>query len=244
MSAKPKILFWDIETSLMTVYTFGLYPDSIHHDNIISDWQIMCASWKFAGDKKVSSVAWDGKTDKEVCKKLHEILINVDILVHHNGDKFDLKKLSARLMYHGLPPLPPIQTVDTLKAIKRVVSFSSNRLDYLGWFLVGDCKLSTPKNLWVKATEGDPKAIKTLVKYNKQDVLLLEKVYYVVLPFIKNHPNMNLFTTDDVCPNCGSKNLTKQGFKHTRTSSRQQYRCKDCGSWSSGGKNQATVNIR
>ncbi len=39
----------------------------------------------------------------------------------------------------------------------------------------------------------DPAAWKVMEKYNKQDVLLLEKVYDRLLPWIKSHPNHHLF---------------------------------------------------
>ena len=94
---KPTILFWDIETSLIIATTYSLYNDRLPHDSILQDWFIMSACWKKEGEKKVSSVSindFERKSpddDYQVVKAMREALEGVDILVHHNGDKFDLK---------------------------------------------------------------------------------------------------------------------------------------------------------
>jgi hypothetical protein len=81
----------------------------------------------------------------------------------------------------------------------------------------------------------DPAAWKVMEKYNKQDVLLLEKVYDRLLPWIKSHPNHNLFSGHG-CPNCGSGRLQKRGFTYTTTGTFQRFQCTDCGSWSKSSK--------
>ena len=91
-----KIILWDIETSPIKAYTWGLFPKSIHHDNIIEDFKILCVAWKELGSKKAESVTIfdSGKKDDDlnVVKKVHEVLSDADIIVGHNGDKFDLKR--------------------------------------------------------------------------------------------------------------------------------------------------------
>lgn len=71
-------------------------------------------------------------------------------------------------------------------------------------------------------------------KYNIQDVLLLEKLYYKLLPWIKSLPNRNVEADSHVCPSCGGKHLQKRGLNQTITASYQRYQCKSCGSWSQG----------
>ena len=82
----------------------------------------------------------------------------------------------------------------------------------------------------------DPAAWKVMEKYNKQDVLLLEKVYQRLLPWIgKAHPNRNLYDGKG-CSVCGSHKLQKRGFAYTVTGTFQRYQCTDCGSWSKDNK--------
>ena len=96
--------------------------------------------------------------------------------------------------------------------------------------------------MWVKCMAGDMKAWATMKKYNIQDVKLLGKVYYRVLPWIDNHPNPALYSETapaHACPNCGSQNLLKRGFSTTPAGRWQRYCCGDCGKWSRGEKLQA-----
>jgi DNA-directed RNA polymerase subunit RPC12/RpoP len=82
--------------------------------------------------------------------------------------------------------------------------------------------------------DKDSAAWSRMEKYNIQDVILLEKLYYKLLPWIKSLPNRNLETDDHVCPSCGSKHLQKRGVNKTITAEYQRYQCKGCGSWSQG----------
>jgi hypothetical protein len=84
--------------------------------------------------------------------------------------------------------------------------------------------------------KGDKKALDKMVRYNKQDVRLLERVYKKLRPYMRTHPNENLFRFVKVCPVCGSRKFKKQGYKYNRTSVRQQYQCQNgtCRAWFSG----------
>lgn len=236
----PKIVLWDIETSLMQVSTFSLYPKYIPHDAIIKDWSILCACWKVLGEDKIHSVSVTDKPkrfkkdvydDYYVVKKLREMLSDVDILIHHNGDRFDLKKFNARLIYHNLPPLPKIQTIDTLKVARKLAKFTSSRLDYLGKYFGVDGKLETSKGLWEKAMYGDKEAIEEMVVYNKQDVKLLEDVYLKLRPYMDNHPNIADPATLQ-CPKCKSHSMIKHKLRVSASGiRRQQYQCTGCGGY-------------
>lgn len=243
----PKILLWDVETSYMLVRTFGLYQDVTSHSSIVEDWHLICVCYKWLGEKKIHSLVKDSpKDDRELCIQLREVLESADIIVHHNGDKFDVKKFNSRLIYHKLPPLPPLVTVDTLKHIKKIATFSSHRLDFLGQHLGLGKKIVNAPNLWVGATEGYLPDVRKMVKYCKQDVALLESLYLYLRPYFKGQPNFNVFAgTLDNCPTCGGNHLHKRGYATTRTGKYQRYQCNDCGSWSQGKKNlHTTVEVR
>lgn len=241
MSKKPKIIIWDIETSLMAVSTFQLKNDYIHHSNILQDWYIICACWKEHGKSKVHAVSLadnlkrfkkDPSDDYEIVKALRSVLEDADIIVHHNGDRFDLRKLNARLIYHSLPPLPRINAVDTLKEVRKIASFTSNRLDYLGEHLGYGGKTTTSSGLWLRVLRGDVDAVNEMVRYNKRDVTLLEKIYQRLRPYIKNHPNVSAGEVFG-CPNCGSEHLQSRGITRTRAGTVYgRLCCTDCGSWS------------
>lgn len=237
---KPRIIFWDIETSLMVVSKFDLLPDYISPDNIIDDWYIICASWMELGDKRPSGIVItqdkkrfkkNPKDDYIVVKKLREILVEADLIVAHYGDSFDLPKLNARLIYHGLDPLPPIPTLDTRKEAKRIAKFSSNKLDYLGEFFGLGRKLHTDAQLWRDCLNHDKRAIHKMFVYNKQDTLLLKRVYLKLRKYFRKHPMM-FMDRAPVCPLCGSSHVTWEGYYRSLTMRYRRFKCQDCGSWS------------
>jgi uncharacterized protein YprB with RNaseH-like and TPR domain len=241
-SVNPKILFYDIETAPMVVATWGLFDQTIQIDSIIQDWYIICACWKWAGSDKIYSVSVlqgkDHRDDYAVCKALHDAISEADIIVAQNGDNFDMKKLMARAIAHGLPPIGRKPSVDTLKEARRVFKFSSNKLDYIGQFLEAGAKMVTEKGLWMKALDGHKPSIRAMVDYCKQDVVLLERVYEKMRPYMQNHPNVNLWQkTEYCCPNCGSPDVARNGFRYTAAGVFQKWVCRVCGAVSKEGKN-------
>src|SRR3990167_596352 len=112
MENNPRLLFWDIETSLSTVAVFQLtHNDYIDPSNLLSHRYIICASWKWQGESKVHSVsvlddpkrfAKDPYDDRHVCEVLHRVLSSADVICAHNGDAFDLKYAETRFLFHGL----------------------------------------------------------------------------------------------------------------------------------------------
>lgn len=242
----PKILLWDIETAPMVATTWTLYPKVLSHENILRDWYIICGAWKWLGERRVYAHAVEaadcqaflggigGAPDAAVVKALRDVVAEADVVVGHNGDAFDLKKLNARLIHHDLDPLPPIRTVDTLKEARKIARFSSNRLDFLAGELTGDGKIETTYGLWLRVMQGDRSALREMVRYNKHDVDVLEAVYNRLLPHMKSHPNVTLGCDAAMhsCPRCGSANVEKRGTAKTMTRVYQRYQCQDCGSWS------------
>jgi len=236
MNKKPKILLYDIETSLSVVATFSLFNQYIGHENILQDWNILSAAWKWLGEKRVHSIhVWDDvENDKEVVKALAAAISEADIIVGHNSAKFDLKKLNTRLLYHRLPPLDKrVLQIDTLKAARKHFAFTSNRLDYLGEYLGIGGKKPTPNGLWRDILKGNKRKIMEMVAYNKHDVSpLLEGVYTAMRPYI-DHPNMGGFFDDgrEHCPNCGSDKIHKHDKRPTKAGAlNQRYRCTECAS--------------
>lgn len=258
----PRIAFWDIETSHIFSAHYGMWNININKDNILHDWFIVCGAWKFRGEKKIHSVSllddmelFDKNSfdirelhinDYHVVKVLYEFLQNVDILVHHNGDKFDMKKFNARAIYHGFKPLGKIQMVDTLKVARKHFSITSNSLDYLCTFFGIEGKLSNVRGTALNASLCKPDAIKAYEKYNRRDIWpSLENLYNKLLPYIDNHPNMNLFLDGEVCHKCGSRDVSEdETLEYTRTTVKIRYRCDKCGGLSVTNKTLKRAKIR
>lgn len=162
-----------------------------------------------------------------------KLLAEAHIVVYQNGDKFDRKKLNTRFAHAGLGPPPPFQTVDTFKTFKSVFGFDVNSLDEVCRFFGIGRKIRTGgKELWFDCIDGDMAAWAKMKKYNANDVApLLEEIYLRILPWIKNHPNLGLYTGTTCCPKCGSRMLQARGFARTSAATYRRYQCQACGGW-------------
>ena len=116
-----------------------------------------------------------------------------------------------------------------------------NKLDALAGYFGIEHKLDTNFKLWKDSRNGDEEALKYMELYNKMDVEILQQVYIVLRPWIKNHPNCgNLLSTNEpICSSCASKNLEliPDKYYYTSIGKYELYRCKDCGSISRGRVN-------
>lgn len=198
---------------------------------------------KKLGDKKITTYALpdfkgykaNKEDDYKLVQKLWEYFDKADCLIAHNGDGFDIRKANARFIYHRLLPPSPYVTIDTLKIARRHFKFDSNRLDALAQHLhIGKKLPTTGFDTWKGCMTGDKKAWDLMCKYNAHDVELLERVYTVLRPWAKNHPNMNLITRKDGCPKCTSTRIKREGHRYTMMGAAQRYSCLTCGAWFTG----------
>lgn len=237
---KAKILLYDIETSPIISYNWGIWQQNAIE--VIHEWQILCFSYRWLGEKKVKNIAqWDFKdytpgvenlNDFNVVTKLRDLFDEADVIVAHNGNSFDQKKSQARMMVHNLTPPTPYQQIDTKVVAKRHAAFTSNRLDSLNRQFGFEGKMDVGGfSTWKGCMAGDKKAQKRMVKYNNIDVEELEKLYLYLRPWIQNHPYINVLEQKpDACPKCG-KGPMQPGIKYKPTNANlyQYHRCLNCG---------------
>jgi len=248
LTKKPtaKILLFDIETAPNLAYVWGKYEQNVI--DYQHEWYMLTFAYKWYGEKKVHGRALPdyrgykkgSMDDKKLVSELRDLFDEADIIVGHNGDQFDIKKSNARFLVHGLPPPSPYKTVDTKKVAKKYFNFNSNKLDDLGQHLgLGRKEKHEGFELWLGCMRGDPKSWAHMLKYNKQDVNLLESVYETMKPWMTNHPNLAAIAGKEcACPNCEGGNLQRRGFNYTRTGKFQRYSCLDCGAWSSARRGE------
>lgn len=241
MKRSAKKLFLDIEVSP----NIGLFWQpgnkiSIPYENIIKERAIICVCWKWAGSREVCDLRWDKRqNDKKLLKEFSKEWDKADVVIGHNGDKFDIKWLKGRVIHHGLPPLSPMPTIDTLKLARQNFYFNSNRLDYLGQFLGLGEKLETGgMKLWRDILLKDcPVSMDKMVKYCKQDVNLLEQVYNHLTIHCPPKIRIDLSNKEQaVCPHCASTSTKLWGTYHTLAGQYQRYRCNVCLSTWKGNK--------
>jgi len=239
-----RVLLIDIESSPILGYSWKKWDTSIIH--IVDDWHLMSVAWKWLHQRKTNVLATDTVTEKKLTKTIWQLFDDADIVVGHNGDRFDIKKLQAKMKEFDLKPPSPFKSVDTLKIARNHFAFSSNKLDDLGQKLKLGQKTDTGGfKLWLDCMAGDQKAWDKMKAYNKQDVVLLEKLYLELRAWTPRHPNIATYMECErvACAACGSENVQARGYYHTNTGSYKRFMCKDCGTWSRGRKSTPFVKV-
>ncbi len=238
IAKKPKILIFDIETAPLKVYVWNRWKQNVYLPQTISEWFTLTwsAKWLFDGkimSARLTSEEVKNEDDKRIVKELWTLFNEADMVVAHNGDKFDIPRMNSRFLVNGLNPTTPYHSIDTKKIAAKQFGFSSNKLDALAGYFGFEHKLDTDFELWVKCMNGDEKALEYMETYNKYDVELLENIYIKLRPWIKSHPNVGLYldSEEPVCANCGSKHINKETQYYTSTGRYDVYRC-ECGALS------------
>jgi len=251
----PKTLILDIETAPVLAYVWRTYKENVSYDQISTDWYILAFAAKWLGEKAIvyhdQSRRKDVEDDRILMGKLHKLLDAADIVVAHNGKRFDVRKIKARFILNGFAPPSPFKVVDTLLEARREFAFTSNRLVALTDQLCPEQKKDTHGDfpgfsLWAECLKGNRAAWRAMKAYNMQDVRALEALYIKLRPWIVGHPNVAAYTDPEqvTCPKCGSTHVERRGHAFTQTGKYQRYRCKDCGGWSRGRLTANTKEVR
>jgi hypothetical protein len=232
---QPRMLFWDLENSPNLGYIWGKWQQNVI--KYVDEWYLLSFSVKWMHGKQITKCLadYDGykmgdKDDSALVADLSSYLNQADVIIAHNGDRFDVRKLYTRFIELGIDPPQPAKTVDTLKVARKRFAFNSNKLDDIGRRLgVGRKMVHNGFELWESCMAGDPKAWNKMKKYNAQDVRLLEAVYFKMLPYIDNHPNMNVLMNRAAgCPRCCGTNVSPAGYRITNTGRARRFFCSDC----------------
>lgn len=240
-----KILCLDIETSPNLAYVWDIWNQNVGLNQLVESTEVLCVAAKWLGERKIhfSSVHEHGKV--RMLSDVHQLMDDADALMHYNGRKFDIPHLNREFVLAGLTPPSPYAQIDLWEVVKRKFRFTSTKLEYVSKALGLKGKVQHEGfELWVKCLAGDAAAWKRMEKYNRQDVMLLEELYAILLPWIPNHPTRTLYEGGSHCPSCGGRNMVKRGYSYTKVSKYQQWKCNDCGSWFRSAHRVDAVSVR
>lgn len=230
-----KILLLDIESAPNVAYVWGLFKQNISISQIVDAGYILSWAAKWYGHQEVMFDSVYQSKPKKMLKGIHALLEEADAVVHYNGVRFDIPTLNKEFLLNRMTPPSAYKQIDLYSTAKSRFRFASNKLDYIAQQLgIGKKHKHEGFDLWVRCMNNDPEAWAVMETYNKQDVILLEGVYEIFRPWIRNHPNAGLYADSEhpVCPNCGSDSVVKRGHTFTTTGRYQRYRCGSCGHWS------------
>lgn len=151
---------------------------------------------------------------REMLTGLRDLLDEADVVVGYNSIRFDEAKVRGELARLGIPAPSPFRSVDLMRTTKRMGWDYSSLAETLAALGLGGKMSHQGFSLWVDFMRGDPVARKTMQRYNKMDVTQTERAYDALRPYIKDHPNLNLWAGFDangnpveVCCNCGHDSL-------------------------------------
>jgi len=234
-----KILLLDIETAPTTAYVWGLWQQTVNIDRIIDSSYVLCWAAKWYGEDDIMFSSIHKTTPRQMVKQIHKLLSEADVIVHYNGKRFDIPILNREMITLGMAPPAPYKQIDLLTVARRQFKFISNKLDYVAHSLgLGKKVRHKGFELWVQCMNDEPEAWKEMETYNKQDVVLLERLYDTFKPWIKNHPNHGVY--DDrrglQCTNCGSTHYHKRGWHIAKTFKYPRFQCQACGHWFRGNR--------
>ena len=232
-AVEPRILVCDIETSPNLAHVWQLWNTNVRPVAIQVPSEVLCfaAKWLDSDDVIFRSIFHDSK--QVMLETAHELLSEADMVISYNGKKFDSRMINRDLLKAGFAPPTPYRHIDLDLTTKSVFAFPSHSLNYVSGELgIGQKIEHAGYELWRACVmDNDPDSWEQMKEYNIGDVLLTEKLYYRILPWIKNHPSRSVMSADDLrhCPACGSTNCIRKGFAYTQMSVYQRWSCNDCG---------------
>lgn len=241
MAIKLKVLYYDIETAPLLSHHWRVYRENIGQDQILATSFMLTWSAKWRDEDVVMSDRLTSEEalaqdDSRIVAELADLIREADVVVAHNGDRFDLPELNRRVMLMDQETLGFVETIDTLKLAKKNFRMSMNRLDFLAEEMGFGRKIKTEFELWRSAYQGDERALRDMEEYNRQDVVLLEKIFNKMRPHVRRLKR--LWEADHdfefLCTNCGAEgrsNFMRRGFYRTQASTFQKWQCKndECG---------------
>jgi hypothetical protein len=237
---KPKVLIFDIETAPILGHVWSLWENNVALNQVVADWHILSWSAKWLDDPP-TKIMYDDQSkekniadDKRLLQGIWNLLNEADVVITQNGKNFDQKKLNARFILNKMKPPGTFKHIDTKILASKHFGFTSNKLEYMTDKLCTKYKKLKHKEfpgheMWVECLAGNPKAWAEMKKYNKYDVLALEELYHIMIPW-DNTINFNLYHDENthVCK-CGSTSFHKNGFYYTSAGKFQKHKCKQCG---------------
>lgn len=262
---RPLIVHLDIENSPNIAMTWGAFKQFLSPNQIMQYPELLSVQFKILGEGFMYNLTRVKHSHEELVRVAYDVLNQADAIIAHNGVMFDDKMLKTFFLELGLLPPAPYKVIDTfleakqfrtqhksLSGLGRQLGLKKQKLDNSGF------------SLWIRCMDGiifkDPsqfphlkltgeinlEAWDEMIDYGSYDILAMEELYYKLRPWIKNHPNFNLYSDKEqpVCIKCGSTNLKAEGETYTTVGRFYAMRCQDCGSISRERTNNMSKDKR
>lgn len=246
----PKILTLDIETAPAHVLVFGQYKQNISNIQVIQPDRVIGIGAKWHHEDKVMWKSEYHDSKAEMVQWIRDLLDEADIVVHFNGTTFDMPWIRREIALAGLAIPSPVREVDLLKVVRRQFRFMSNKLENVVRMFGLSPKMDTGGfELWRDIEVGtiaEKAAAWTVMReYCMNDTVIEEELYDFLIGWIPGHPHVGLYREEsedleDVCQNCGSTDLVREGYYYTPLGKYPRFHCRRCGKW---GKSKRSIRF-
>ena len=232
-----KTLYFDIETTLAKSYHWGQWQQNLSVKQQIQESHMLSHAWAWGDGEVFSSVLTPeevlNQDDERIVYEIWSLLDNCDVVVAHNGKRFDVKKVNGYFLKYGLPKPSSYKVIDTLEIAKKHFNLPFKSLEYLAKFLNVELKQDSGGiQTWIDCDRGNPEALATMEFYNRGDVVTLREIHNKLKGWDNNGVNIALYNDnhDALCTHCGSDDISviTDKFAYTPNRKYQVYRCNNC----------------
>lgn len=246
-----KMLYYDIETTLAKSYHWGQWQQNLSVKQQIQESHMLSHAWSWGDGEVFSSVLTPeevlNQDDERIVYEIWSLLDNCDVVVAHNGKRFDVKKVNGYFLKYGLPKPSSYKVIDTLEIAKKHFNLPFKSLEYLAKFLNVELKQDSGGiQTWIDCDRGDPEALATMEFYNRGDVVTLREIHNKLKGWDNNGVNIALYNNnhDALCTHCGSDDISVITDKFAYTPQRRYcvYRCNSCKAVLRGNKKEGVGN--
>lgn len=233
---KPKVLFYDIETTPLKAWIWRCGKQVVRHGQLVnenSQYDIICIGYEFLHGNKKGVLAWDyeKQCSKKMIKEFTKLCDEADIIIGKNNKRFDDKHVNTLRMIHGLDGRPDLlKKVDDLETqVRRHFYLPSYGLDYISNLAGLGGKDSMCMQDWIDIVEKNKngkKSFKKMIKYCAKDVHDTKLIWKYCEKHIEPKLNVSALNHNHSCKVCGSLDIRKNGVYTSSTGGVfQQYYC-------------------
>jgi DNA polymerase elongation subunit (family B) len=237
MQIKIKTIVIDIETIPFIGYSHKFYDAKIL--KILNYNSIVSFSYKIIDGNKIEKTKCitckEYKSYKNFIEDIHKILSSADCIVGYYSSRFDIPFIQREFAKFNLDPIDFV-SYDLHRKVKKLFYFPSYSLENVcRYFGIGEKGINLSLDQYLECLDN-PKSYlwKRIIKYNKQDVDITTRLYFLVRKWSTGHINLGIKSQRPTCSRCGSIDVIRRGYRYTAMNIYNRYQCKTCGGYFKG----------
>lgn len=210
-----KVLIYDIETSRVQADVWWSGKQYVSGSQITTDPKIITIAYKWLGSDNVEYLKWDKKqSDEKLVRKFLVEYNKADMVIGFNNDNFDNRWINARALKYDLEVNTFVKSFDIMKQAKRLFRLPGYSMNYIAKYVGVETKLQhSGLAMWEAIQYGTKKeakkAMKLMIDYNVQDIIVTEQVYLRLRKYMKNPIHLGVLKgkAKTSCPVCGGTDV-------------------------------------